>query len=43
MIATENEAVETREEVPEMMDDIAVKLRNLGNERIRAYCLADFE
>ena len=43
MIATANETIETLEEVIEMMDDIALKLRNLHNERIRAYCRADFE
>ena len=43
MMATENETIETLEEVIEMMDEIALKLRSLHNERIRAYCLADFE
>jgi hypothetical protein len=43
MMATTSETVETLEEVIEMMDEIALKLRGLHNERIRAYCLADFE
>ena len=43
MMATTDETIETLEDVLEMMDDIALKLRNLGNERIHAYCLADFE
>lgn len=42
-MATKDETIETIEQVLEMMDDIALKLRNLKNERIRAYCLADFE
>jgi hypothetical protein len=43
MMATTNETIEALEEVLEMMDEIALKLRNLHNERIRAYCLAEFE
>ncbi len=43
MMATTDRTIETLEEVLEMMDDIALKLRNLHNERIRTYCLADFE
>jgi hypothetical protein len=43
MMATANETIETLEEVIGMMDEIASKLRRLHNERIQAYCLADFE
>jgi hypothetical protein len=37
------EQVAVLEEVLEEMDEIARKLRSLGNRRIEAYCLADFE
>jgi hypothetical protein len=43
MAIRDEEAIETLEEVLEQMDDIARKLRSLRNERIRVYCLADFE
>jgi hypothetical protein len=40
---TMDETRETLEEVLEMMDEIAERLRSLGNDRINAYCLAAFE
>jgi DNA-binding Lrp family transcriptional regulator len=43
MAVRDEEAIETLEEVLEEMNEIAQKLRRLGNARIRAYCLADFE
>jgi hypothetical protein len=43
MMATEDRTTEALEEVLEMMDDIAHRLRRLGNPRIDAYCLAEFE
>ncbi len=39
----DEETVEVLEDVLAQMDDIAAKLRSLRNERITAYCLADFE
>jgi hypothetical protein len=43
MVMTVQECIETLEEVLEMMDECAAKLRSLRNPRIDAYCLADFE
>ena len=40
---TAQEQIETLEEVLEMMDECAAKLRSLHNPHIDAYCLADFE
>jgi hypothetical protein len=40
---TAQERIETLEEVLEMMDECAARLRSLHNPRIDAYCLADFE
>jgi len=39
----DDERRETLEEVLEMMDEIAERLRSLDNDRIKAYCLAAFE
>jgi hypothetical protein len=43
MLATTDGTIEALEEVLEMMDEIAERLRRLGNLRIEAYCLAEFE
>ena len=43
MGTTAQERIETLEEVLGLMDECAAKLRSLGNPRIDAYCLADFE
>jgi hypothetical protein len=43
MAMRDEEAVATLEDVLMQMDEIARALRSLRNERIRAYCLADFE
>jgi hypothetical protein len=43
MDMTAQERIETLEEVLEMMDECAARLRSLRNPRIDAYCLADFE
>ena len=43
MEMTAQERIETLEEILGMMDECAAKLRSLGNPRINAYCLADFE
>ena len=43
MDMTAQERIETLQEVLSMMDECATKLRRLGNPRIEAYCLADFE
>ncbi len=37
------EAMETLEQVLELMDECATLLRSLHDPRIEAYCLADFE
>ena len=43
METTAQEHIDTLEEVLGMMDECATRLRSLGNPRIDAYCLADFE
>ena len=40
---SDSEKVEVLEEVLEKMDECARLLRQLGDERINAYCLAAFE
>jgi len=43
MAVSDSEKVEVLEEVLEKMDECARLLRQLGDERINAYCLAAFE
>jgi hypothetical protein len=43
MMLRDAEKIEVLEEVLQEMDEIAHKLRQLDDSRIRAYCLADFE
>ena len=43
MAVSGSEKVEVLEEVLGMMDECARLLRQLGDERINAYCLAAFE
>lgn len=43
MARTAVEQVEQLEHVLELMDECAEVLRSLGDPRIQAYCLADFE
>ena len=43
MAVSDSEKVEVLEEVLEKMDECARLLRRLGDPRIDAYCLADFE
>ena len=43
MSLTAAEHVEQLEHVLELMDECAEVLRSLGDARIQAYCLADFE
>jgi hypothetical protein len=43
MMLRDAEKIEVLEEVLQEMDEIAHRLRQLDDPRIRAYCLADFE
>ena len=43
MAVSDSEKIEVLEEVLERMDECARLLRQLGDERINAYCLAAFE
>lgn len=43
MAVAASEQIETLEQVLELMDQCAELLRALGDPRIEAYCLADFE
>jgi hypothetical protein len=43
MAVSNQERIETLEDVLETMDEIAHLLRSLGDDRIEAYCLAAFE
>ena len=43
MAVSDSEKVEVLEEVLEKMDECASLLRRMGDPRIEAYCLADFE
>ncbi len=43
MPVTRDEKIEILEEVIAKMDECAELLRQLGDPRIEAYCLADFE
>ena len=43
MAVSDSETVEVLEEILEKMDECARLVRQLGDPRIEAYCLADFE